>query len=326
MVEKSMNILVTGVNGFIGRNFIYRLRKISHGYNLLGLDKDINIVELKNINEHIELFKINLLDFKSLKEFLNSHDIDIVFHFAGLKYARQSDQDLSNFYKNNVLATKNLIDVLAGKNIKKFIFSSSCSVYGPSDSTLSEDSRLNPISYYAKNKVECEKIINDGLRNSNAIIYILRYFNVVGSEKSIPELRDQSPFGLFSNIYNSISKGNKLDIFMASSKTKDGTCIRDYLDIRDLNLAHLKVLESDTDVKETRVNVYNLGSKNHHSSKEVVGFFAEVFDKSIEFELKPSFTNEPASSLASYHKFETNYSWTPKYTIKESIETFSGKN
>jgi UDP-glucose 4-epimerase len=321
-----MNVLVTGVNGFIGRNLIFRLKTNVSGYTLFGLDKELNEGELYLLNNQISLHRIDLLETNQLRTFIDANDFDVVFHFAGLKYARQSDQDLINFHKNNVVATKNLVEALSKKSLKKFIFSSSCSVYGPSDSILDEESELNPISHYAKNKVECEKIINEGLNNSKAIVYILRYFNIVGSEKSIPELRDKSPFGLFSNIYNSIVKGKKLEIFMASSKTSDGTCIRDYVDIRDLNSAHLKVLETDTDFKESRVNVYNLGSKNHHSSKEVVSFFAEVFDKPIEFGLKPSFSNEPSSSLASYGKFETNHSWTPKYSIKESIETFLEQN
>jgi UDP-glucose 4-epimerase len=317
-----MNILITGVNGYIGRNLIYKLKQDGFTGNLFGIDKEIHSEELNNLNDNISLFKINLLDTSKLKYFFESNSIDIIYHFAGIKYARQSDQDLNNFYDNNVRATQNLLEALRCQSVKKFVFSSSCSVYGPSDSAFTENSILNPISFYAKNKVDCEQAISDMLGMSNTTVYILRYFNVVGAESSIPELRDNSPYGLFSNTYKSLMTGSTLDIFAANAITKDNTCIRDYIDVRDLNSAHIRVL--DEIVRERLgVKIYNLGGFNQYSSLEIVDFFAEIFNKSIQFRLLSPFTNEPAISLASREKFSTEYDWNPQFSITDSIRTFS---
>ena len=317
-----MNILITGVNGYIGRNFVHRLKQNGFIGNLFGIDKEINSEELKEIDDKILLFEINLLDTLKLNDFFDSHAIDVIFHFAGVKYVRQSDKDLVNFYDNNVRATQNLLQALKNQSIKKFVFSSSCSVYGPSENAFTENSILNPISFYAKNKVECEQSISTVLGMSNTTVYILRYFNVVGAEKSIPELRDKSPYGLFSNTFKSLMTGEVLDIFQANVKTKDNTCIRDYIDMRDLNSAHISVLnEIEQDGLSTKI--YNLGGLNHYSSLEIVSFFSEIFDTPIDIRLCSPFSNEPAISLASFDKFSKDFNWNPKFSITDSILTFS---
>jgi UDP-glucose 4-epimerase len=317
-----MNVLITGVNGYIGRNLIYRLKQEKNICKIIGIDKEIDLTELRKLNGDGIYYRLNLLDFDELLDFTRSIDIDVVFHLAGIKYARQSDLDYLNFQANNVQATINLVKTLSTKSIDKLIFSSSCSVYGPSELISDENSPLNPISVYARNKIDCENIIAETFKKLNVQIFIFRYFNVVGAETNIIDLQDKSPHGLFPNIYRSITSGCKLEIFQSLSNTKDNTCIRDYIDIRDLNLAHLKILNESKQFSKSNTNVYNIGSKNHYSSLEVVQKFSEVFGTCIDYDLKPSHLNEPAISLASYNKFESHYNWTPRYKIQDSIRTF----
>ena len=234
-------ILVTGGAGYIGS-------KISS--DLIGLGYEVYVVDnlsrgsLSLLDKKANFYKCNINNKKKINHILKKYKIKSVIHCAAYLNVKESEKNPKKYFINNVLNTKKLLDVCVINNIKNFIFSSTAAVYGNVNGKVSENSPTNPISVYGKTKLNCEKIIQNLSIKHNFNYGILRYFNVAGSDikKKIGIIKENDH--LFKNLAISIVKKKyTASIYGDNYKTKDGSCIRDFIYLNDLSLIHIKLLK-----------------------------------------------------------------------------------
>ena len=247
------NILLTGGAGYIGSHTLVKL--IESNYNCIVIDNFSNSSKsiLKKIffitNKKFIFYKGDILNKNLLKKIFIKHKIDIVMHFAGLKSVGESKNNPLKYYENNVGGTINLIQFVKNFNVKYFIFSSSATVYGNSNSICyKENSPLKPFNVYGQTKAMVEQIITDyfSFNKKKFSVAILRYFNPVGAHKS--GLIGENPKGVPNNLMPYIAKVAKgklpsVPIFGKDYSTLDGTGKRDYIHIDDLASGHLMALD-----------------------------------------------------------------------------------
>jgi UDP-glucose 4-epimerase len=274
---ESKKVLVTGGLGYIGSHTIISL--LESGYSVVSIDNLSNssqdtLLNIKKITGiGIKNYVIDLTDYDSLFEVYQKELPTWVIHFAAYKSVPESIENPLMYYHNNLLGLINLLDVSEQFGLEKFIFSSSCSVYGNAESLpVSEDvPTQNPESPYGKTKLFSEEIIKDFSKKSDIDFVILRYFNPVGNHPSglIGEDLDKSQ-SLFSSILKSYSSGSKFKIWGGDYDTGDGTAIRDFVHVMDISDAHKLSIEFSN---RTPVEIINLGSGNPVSVLEVVKKF-----------------------------------------------------
>ncbi len=235
-----MNILITGALGYIGSHTVAELdvNKCILLDNLSNSKTDV-LEKLKKISKSsIDFFNVDVTNIIELEKIFKIYSIDVIVHFAGYKAVKESIDKPLSYYKNNLIGTMNLIDLALKFKVKKFIFSSSATVYGNQTSPLKEDMKLGKTSNpYGETKAMSERILIDvANKNKDLKITILRYFNPVGAHKS--GLIGENPKGIPNNLMPYILKVankeiKKLKIFGNDYDTKDGTAIRDYIHVMD---------------------------------------------------------------------------------------------
>lgn len=317
-------ILVTGGAGYIGSHTIINL--INKEYEIITID-NLSTGHIETINTlkeigNIEFYKCDLCNIEEIEQVFKKYDIDTVIHFAGLSLVEESVTEPEKYYKNNVIGTLNLVNTMLKYNVKKIIFSSTCATYGnPEYLPIDESHPQNPINPYGNTKLIIEKILKDYDKSYGLKSVILRYFNVAGSDSQIRigEWHTKETH-LIPNILKSIIKeGEIFKIYGTDYDTKDGTCIRDYLNIEDLAEAHtlaLKYLE-----KENKSNIFNLGTEEGNSVRDVFDICKRITNKQIKVTEAPRRAGDPAILYADSTKAQNLLNWKPKKTLENSIET-----
>ena len=314
-----MKILVTGGAGYIGsfmtKALLDRGDEVTVFDNLERGRKEIidfraNFIkgDLKNISDLEGLFSVSL-------------KFDAVIHFAGLIAVGESQEFPDLYYKNNVIGSKNLFDaaINIGK-VNKIIFSSSAAVYGnPIKIPIPENHPKNPTSEYGKNKLEVEGILTE-LRQANSEVNFaaLRYFNAAGAaidgsmgEAHIPETH------IIPNIIYAMLKNEKFKLFGDDYKTKDGTCVRDYIHVLDLVSAHILALEKLENASNGYF--YNVGTGNGYSNKEILEMVEKVSGKKVSFQISPRRQGDSDELIADATKIKNELGFIPQYSDLETI-------
>jgi len=227
-----------------------------------------------------------------------------------------------NLYKeNNIKSTKNLIKLTKKYKVKNFIFSSSASVYGLQKKfPIKENAKLKPISYYGRAKLICEKIIKKNSSNKTYKSICLRYFNVVGSnyKNKLGEIHNP-PIHLIPIFVSNLLKNKSVHLRL-NFKTKDGSGIRDYVDVNDIANAHYLSLTKIKNMKNP-FNAINLGSKKHFSVKEILELIKKEFrNKKIKITPSKKKKGEPDKLLASNDLASKLLKWKPKNNIVDSLK------
>jgi UDP-glucose 4-epimerase len=312
-------ILVTGGAGYIG----------SHTVKLL-LDRGFEVIILDNLSRgHIEAVpkgvpfeKVDLLEYNSLISAIKKYPIDAVIHFAAFTYVGESVEDPGMYYRNNVVGSFNLINAVKENNIKKFVFSSTCSIYGnPLNIPISESEPANPINPYARTKYMIEEILRDYDTSHELKHIALRYFNAAGcsDDASIGESHEPEPHLIPLILYAALGIKEKILIFGDDYDTSDGTCIRDYIHVNDLADAHLKALNYID--KENKSDYINVGTGNGYSVKEMIDAARRITGIEIRSELVPRRAGDPARLVAENSKAKNLLGWNAKYGLDEIIQT-----
>ncbi|MDR1905490.1 MAG: UDP-glucose 4-epimerase GalE, partial [Clostridiales bacterium] len=287
-----MKILVTGGTGYIGSHTVVKL--IENGYNVVIVDnlsnskKDVvdKILEITKVKP--VFYKTDLLDKDALTRIFDKEKPDAIIHFAGLKAVGESVAFPLKYYRNNVVGTINLLEVMADNGVKDFVFSSSATVYGkPKSVPIKEDFSLSTTNPYGATKLMIEDILRDAYKADNSLnIALLRYFNPVGAHKS--GLIGENPNGIPNNLvpYMLQVASGKLEylrVFGDDYKTKDGTGVRDYIHVEDLADGHLlalKKLES-----KPGIVTYNLGTGIGYSVLEMVTEFSNILGRQLPYKI-----------------------------------------
>ena len=321
-----MKILVTGGCGYIGSAVCVELLLNNHDVIIVDDLRNSKIETLDRIEsitgKHCLFYKVNLLNYNSLKDIFKNHKIDAVMHFAGSKSIPESHLDPILYYQNNVMGTINLLKTMQSANVYKLIFSSSAAVYGNSKNSFKEDSPLNPAHTYGKTKMIIEDILQDlckVLKDWN--ITVLRYFNPVGAHPS-GKLGEDSICKL-GNLFPAILKvingeSDKILIYGNNYNTRDGTCIRDFIHISDLAMGHINALNKIGTPKN--YNIYNLGVGINCTILEIIECFESVIGKSIPIEFTERRIGDVEISFANPSKAYRELNWKETKNSKQICE------
>ena len=325
-------ILVTGGAGYIGSHTLIELNDA--GFDFIVLDnlsnssqEAIKRVE-KIINKKITFIKGDIRDKELLRKIFSENEIDSVIHFAGLKAVGESVEKPLIYYENNVCGTNTLLEVMKEFNVKKFVFSSSATVYGePEKMPVTEDMQtgIGITNPYGKSKYMIEEILKDLFISDNSFkIAILRYFNPVGAHES--GIIGEDPSGIPNNLMPFISqvavgKLPKLRVFGGDYPTKDGTGVRDFIHVVDLAKAHVKAIEylNNNDLNEPLI--VNLGTGRGYSVLEMIESFEKASGVKIPYEIVDRRPGDIAEIYANPNKAKKLLGWEAKKGIKEMCES-----
>ena len=320
-------ILVTGGTGYIGSHTTLAL--LQRGFHVVVLDNLCNsaaesLARVAQIaNRAPEFVQGDIRDRALLARLFAQHAIHAVLHFAGLKAVGESVTQPLRYYDNNVHGTLTLLQAMADAGVRRFVFSSSATVYGqPAQMPISEDCPLGqPTNPYGRSKL----IIEDMLRSLAAAepswqIALLRYFNPVGAHES--GLIGEDPNGIPNNLLPfitqvAVGKLPELAVFGNDYPTPDGTGVRDYIHVMDLAEGHLQAL--DALQTRTGAHVWNLGTGQGYSVLEMVRAFEAASGRPIAYRLAPRRPGDIATCYADASKAARELAWKARRGLPEMM-------
>lgn len=317
-------ILVTGGAGYIGSHCVLAL--LAKGIDVVIFDNletgHIETVETLKKEGNVQFVKGDLKNLEDINSVFEKFKIDAVVHFAALSLVGESVKEPQKYYYNNVYGTLNLLNAMMGHDVKKIVFSSTAATYGePEYIPIDEKHPQNPINPYGNTKLVVEKIMDDYSKAYDLRSVRLRYFNVAGADSKarVGEWHEPETH-LIPNVLKSTFSGGKIfEMYGDDYPTKDGTCVRDYINVEDLAQAHILALEYLNNGGET--NYFNLGTKNGDTVKEVFSACETVTEKTIPVNVMPRRAGDPASLVADNSKAKEVLGWNPQKTLEESIST-----
>lgn len=310
-------VLVTGGAGYIGSMVCAEL--VGKGIQPVVVDNFCK-GHREAIPQGCIVAEGDVHDGAMLDRVIGEYAPEACFHFAAFIEAGESMRDPGLFFENNTFGTLSVLRALVRHKIDKFVFSSTAAVYGTPDTVpISEDAPLHPENAYGESKLLVEQMLSwftriHGLRTAR-----LRYFNAAGNSPERGE--DHHPESHLIPILFEVALGQREQaaIFGTDYPTPDGTCIRDYVHVLDLASAHLLALQALQDHQEL---VYNLGSGQGFSVREVVDTVRAVTGHPIPVREEPRRPGDPAVLVASSAKIRRELGWEPRFaTLKSIVES-----
>lgn len=311
-----MTVLVTGGAGYIGSHIV-------RAFRLAGLDcvvvDDFSSGHRSFVPDDVDLIDTSILDTTIVAKAMVEHQVEAVVHLAGFKYAGVSVQRPLHTYEQNVQGTVSLLQAMHEAGVNKIVFSSSAAVYGTPDVDLvTESTATAPESPYGESKLIGEWLMRDTARAHELHHTSLRYFNVVGS--AVPELYDTSPHNLFPLVIEALMEGRTPRINGDDYPTPDGTCVRDYIHVADLADAHVvatRKLLAGTELQP----VYNLGSGDGVSVRQIMNAVAEATGIEFEPEITDRRPGDPARIVASGELAAHDLDWTMRHSVEQMVHS-----
>ena len=311
-----MKILVTGGAGYIGSHVVYEL--IDQGHDVTILD-DMSLGLVENIDPR-SIFSQGSTHSDSDLDSVLSVGFDGIIHLAAWKAAGESMTDPAKYAHNNLIGTINLLNACDRHGIKRFVFSSTSSVYGnPEYIPIDENHPTEPISYYGETKLQVEKNLKWFSELKGIRFGVLRYFNAAGYDiKGRIKGRERNALNLIP-ITMEVAAGirEKMQVFGDNYDTHDGTGVRDYIHVSDLAIAHMKALnyisENDKDL------LVNLATGEGHSVLDVINKSKEVSGKDIPFDIVGRRAGDPATVVAVSNRANKVLDWSTKYSDLDTL-------
>jgi UDP-glucose 4-epimerase len=304
-------ILVTGGAGYIGSAAVKSL--ILEGYSVIVVD-NLSKGLLNLVDKKAKFYEVDLVDKKELQSVFKENKIDAVMHFAAYKSVEESMQNPAK-YSDNIIGTINLLNCMVEYKVNKIIYSSSAAVYGsPKYNPIDEQHPTNPINFYGFTKLQCEQIIDEYSKLHGLKYISLRYFNVAGDAGL--NYIDPHALNVLPILMEVVFGKRKIfTIFGEDYNTRDGTCIRDFIDINDLVKAHVLALN----VNEN--GIINLGTSKGISVKELIEKTIQVTGKNFNYESKRRRKGDPPILVASNKKALRLLGWKSTKSINEMIKS-----
>jgi len=321
-----VKILVTGGAGYIGSHTCVEL--LNEGFEVVVIDnfsnsKSSSLDAIKKITgKDFKFYEIDYLDKDALNKVFEENKIDAVINFAGFKAVGESVQKPIEYYTNNISGALNLLDVMRKHNVKKFVFSSSATVYGnPEKIPLTEDCKIggttNP---YGTSKLFIEQILKDIYASDNSWdIIILRYFNPVGAHES--GLIGEDPKGIPNNLMPYIAKVatkelKELSVFGNDYNTPDGTGVRDYIHVVDLAKGHVLALNK-LEKEGKGLFIYNLGTGTGYSVLDLVHAYEKANNVKVPYKIAPRRDGDIATCYSDPTKAKNELGFVTTKTIED---------
>lgn len=312
-----MSILVLGGAGYIG----------SHAVNQL-IDKNYDVIVVDNlatghedaINKKAKFYKGDIRDKEFLSGVFDKENIEGVIHFAANSLVGESMEKPLKYFNNNVYGMQILLEVMQEHDVKHIVFSSTAATYGePKKIPITEDMETCPTNTYGETKLTMEKMMKWCDKAYGMKYVALRYFNVAGAKEDGSIGEDHNPETHLIPIVLQVALGKRefITIYGEDYDTEDGTCIRDYVHVEDLIEAHILALKYLMNGGES--NIFNLGSSQGFSVKEIVDSVRKVTGLSIPAKIGERRAGDPAKLVASSEKAREVLGWNPTRTNIEKI-------
>ena len=303
--------LLLGGAGFIGCHVAQAFRESEIEFIVLDNFSSGLLSRIENIYEYIEGDAMNsdLIIDTCLK-----FEITGIINMAAFMQARESVRDPIKYWKNNLGVAIAIAEALYHLKIEKVILSSSCSVYG-NTKDATEETPMSPLSPYAQTKVASEQVLAQACLENKCTFISLRYFNAIGGGE-FPFSVDTKEETLIPSVFRNILNGNNPVIFGSSFPTLDGTCERDFIDVRDLADAHVKVA---TSVGNSECEYLNVSTGLNISVLEIVNLALRISGSHLKPEFVASKKGDPAAISAKPSLRLMEMGWHANYTVEDSI-------
>lgn len=326
-----MTILVTGGCGYIGSHTVIDL--IENGYEVISLDNNsrsgTQLLEgaKKITGKDIINYKVDVCDYKAIRNIFLKHKIDGIIHFAAFKSVDESVKEPLLYFQNNLVSLINILRCSEEFRIKNFVFSSSCSVYGNAkEIPVTEETVLEKAeSPYGRTKQIGEDIVRDLAIASSSNFILLRYFNPAGAHPSA--IIGEIPYGRPTNLVPAITQFAKgklpgLKVFGTDYDTRDGSCIRDFVHVSDIAHAHTLAMNYLYMGKnKTNCEVFNLGTGNGVTVMETINAFESVTGKKLDYQKADRRPGDVVSVYANNDKARMQLGWLPKFGLNDIMKT-----
>ena len=315
------NVLITGGAGYIGSHVSETL--VKNNKKIIIVD-DLSTGYKRLINKKAKFFKFNITNTKKLKSIIIKNKIDSIIHLAAKLIIGEGEKKPKKYYKNNVLGSKSVLEAGKGTSVKNFIFSSTAAVYKDGLYKVTEKSPVRPKSIYGKTKLKAENLIINFCKKEKINYGILRYFNIVGSSKSKKIGLINKGDHLFKNFSKEVFKKKPIfKIYGINYKTKDGSCIRDFIHVSDIAEIHKKVLEKINKINKS--TILNCGYGKGNSVIQVALEFSKYANKDFKIVKMKRRKGDLVKIIAMNKKLKKFIIWIPKYNnlkimVKSSLD------
>ena len=317
-------ILVTGGAGYIGSHCALALLKLNKEIVIFDNFSTGHKETVDILSKHGKVFlhEGDLLNYSDINSVFKNYDIDAVIHFAAFSQVGESAKDPQKYYINNVCGTLNLLKAMLENGVKQIVFSSTAATYGePKYIPIDENHPQEPINTYGQTKLIIEHVLDDYDKAYGLKSVRLRYFNVAGADSNsiIGEWHEPETHLIPNVLKSTFGEGKTFKLFGDDYDTKDGTCVRDYINVEDLSRAHILAL--DYLVKNNCTNVFNLGTGDGNTVKEVFSTCETVVGENIPTETLGRREGDPATLIADNKKIKQILNWEPQESLEHSIQT-----
>jgi UDP-glucose 4-epimerase len=305
------NIIITGGCGFIGSCLV---KNLSNKYNITILDKKKPTL-ISLFKKNINFINLNLCSRKNLFKIISKIQPKTIIHLAAQSTIDMVKIKKNSYIKNNIESTKNIVDACVKFNIRKLIFSSTAAVYKKKTEKLGENSKIFSNNIYGKTKIINEQYIKRNLSKTN--YGILRFFNVCSSDKKnrIGEMHSPETH-LLPIIINKIQTNKLINIYGKNYKTKDGTCVRDYVHVKDVVDGIIKL---NSYLDNNKSETINLGSGVGYSVLNIIKACEKIMNIKSNFKFIKKRFGDSSSLICSIRKAKQKLKWIPKFSNLEKI-------
>lgn len=306
-----MTVLVTGGAGYIGSHMALEL--LDAGEQVIVLD-NLSTGFRWAVPQAATLVVGDVGDQDLARAVIRKYGVRAIIHFAGSIVVPESVADPLGYYLNNTVKSRALMEVAVATGVKHFIFSSTAAVYGsPKENPVSEDAAPQPMSPYGSSKLMTEIMLQDVAKAHDFKYVALRYFNVAGADpkgrsgQSTPRATHLIKVGCET----ALGKRSHMEVFGTDYPTPDGTCIRDYIHVKDLARAHMVALQYLRAGGAS--DVFNCGYSKGYSVLEVIEAVKRAAGREFEVRMSPRRPGDPAAIVAASDKIRRTLGWTPEH-------------
>ncbi len=309
-------VVVTGGAGYIGCHAVRALVDAGHAVAVLD---DLSAGHAEAVPAGVPLVRAAIHDVAAVRQLLIDHRADAVMHFAAWLAVGESVQKPLEYYQNNVAGTLGVLEAMRDAGVKRFVFSSTCAVYGePERVPIVESLATQPINAYGETKLTIERALPHLERAFGLKWMALRYFNAAGAHPDGSIGEDHAvEVHLIPLAIQAAIGGKPLKVFGEDYPTPDGTCQRDYIHVCDLAEAHLRALAALEQGAPSAA--YNIGTGTPQSVRAVIDAVSRVVGKPVQWEAAPRRPGDPARLYAASDRAQRELNWTPRFADLEVI-------